>query len=517
MNPLLPLTAALPTFLLPCVAAGQLTIYASADLATGADNGTSWANAFRGPDALARAIASLPPGQREIWVARGTYVASLTPTRNSSFVLPAARTVIGGFAGTETSPFQRNIAANPTILTGDFAGDDAPWPSTAGRAENAFHVVRTAGTGGGGIIRLDGFIIRGGAADTQQPVLPSSLAGAGLYVDANNAIEVRNCVFEGNTGNASAAVFAGGSSISMHDCTVRRNTATFGTAGLGVDQVSSAGVNRCRFEDNTCITPSGGAAIASAGNSVSLINSLFARNNAAAAGPGTALAGAVVMGRTSTSGPGTLFVRNCTFVSNSCNAQTGGILVQGAGSQAFVYNTLLFGNAGPGGDPQVVALPGAASSVTYSLVQGGIAGTGNIAAEPLFVDPLGGDFRLRAGSPGIDAGNNSRLDAQYSTDLAGGNRRFDDPATPNTGSGTPPIDIGCYERQRCTPDMGATGGVAGGDGTLDNNDFIVFIDLFFARSNQADIGRTGGIPGIDEQFDNNDFVVFIDLFFAGCP
>ena len=65
-------------------------------------------------------------------------------------------------------------------------------------------------------------------------------------------------------------------------------------------------------------------------------------------------------------------------------------------------------------------------------------------------------------------------------------------------------------------DVGQQGGVAGFDGLLDNNDFIVFIDLFFNQSPIADFGQQGGVPGADGQFDNNDFIVFIDKFFGGC-
>ncbi|HYC99626.1 MAG TPA: GC-type dockerin domain-anchored protein, partial [Phycisphaerales bacterium] len=69
----------------------------------------------------------------------------------------------------------------------------------------------------------------------------------------------------------------------------------------------------------------------------------------------------------------------------------------------------------------------------------------------------------------------------------------------------------------CGPaDIGSQGGVAGPDGTLDNNDFVVFIDQFFAHSPSADRGSQGGVPGADGQYDNNDFVVFIDQFFTGC-
>jgi probable HAF family extracellular repeat protein len=68
----------------------------------------------------------------------------------------------------------------------------------------------------------------------------------------------------------------------------------------------------------------------------------------------------------------------------------------------------------------------------------------------------------------------------------------------------------------CAADVGGTGGAAGPDGLLDNNDFVVFIDAFFAMSPTADRGRTGGTPGPDGTFDNNDFIVYIDQFFAGC-
>ncbi|HYD01728.1 MAG TPA: choice-of-anchor tandem repeat NxxGxxAF-containing protein [Phycisphaerales bacterium] len=65
-------------------------------------------------------------------------------------------------------------------------------------------------------------------------------------------------------------------------------------------------------------------------------------------------------------------------------------------------------------------------------------------------------------------------------------------------------------------DLASTGGTPGYDGALDNNDFVVFIDYFFAQNPLADQGSTGGVPGADGAFDNNDFVVFIDNFFGGC-
>ncbi len=74
-----------------------------------------------------------------------------------------------------------------------------------------------------------------------------------------------------------------------------------------------------------------------------------------------------------------------------------------------------------------------------------------------------------------------------------------------------------FTQFQCGPaDLGSQGGIAGPDGVLNNNDFIVFINYFFNQDPRADFGRQGGVPPGDGQFNNNDFIVFIDRFFAGC-
>ncbi|MBY0307885.1 MAG: hypothetical protein K2Q09_04005, partial [Phycisphaerales bacterium] len=82
------------------------------------------------------------------------------------------------------------------------------------------------------------------------------------------------------------------------------------------------------------------------------------------------------------------------------------------------------------------------------------------------------------------------------------------------------IDVGSVNFSfggRCSPmDVGRDGGAPGNDGRLDNNDFIAFIDLFFAHDPAADVGNDGGL-GADGSFDNNDFVWFINGFFFECP
>ncbi len=102
-----------------------------------------------------------------------------------------------------------------------------------------------------------------------------------------------------------------------------------------------------------------------------------------------------------------------------------------------VFNTILWDN----GSDFLGVTP---DQVSFSLsAQPGFAEVnGNIAADPLFVDPAGGDFHLQAGSPAIDAGTS---DGAPLRDLEC-RERFDNPATPNTGGGADPFfDIGAFE------------------------------------------------------------------------
>ncbi len=87
-------------------------------------------------------------------------------------------------------------------------------------------------------------------------------------------------------------------------------------------------------------------------------------------------------------------------------------------------------------------------SVNYTSLAAFQAATGQeahgIQADPRWVSASGGNFHLTAGSPAIDSAN-SGASGQPSVDVEG-NGRVDDPATPNTGAGSPPYaDRGAYE------------------------------------------------------------------------
>ncbi len=164
--------------------------------ASGADDGSSWADAYTD---LQSALTN--PACTEIWVAAGRYkpvvpVDYSQPTsaeRDVSFVIRAGVAVYGGFDGSETQLGQRDPANNRTLLTGDIDGNDnslqlPDWTDIDGvmdgTAMNSRHVVRLDGsvTPVGADTVLDGFVIVGGYADGTGS---DDGHGGGLYCDGS--------------------------------------------------------------------------------------------------------------------------------------------------------------------------------------------------------------------------------------------------------------------------------------------------------------------------------------------
>ena len=100
----------------------------------------------------------------------------------------------------------------------------------------------------------------------------------------------------------------------------------------------------------------------------------------------------------------------CTFVGNDAGSMGSVGRSQDTGATATLVGCIAWGNAG--GAAFVETLDGVVVA-TYSDIEGGWAGTGNINADPLFVDAGNDDYSLGAGSPCIDAGDPaSPLDVQ---------------------------------------------------------------------------------------------------------
>jgi hypothetical protein len=198
------------------------------DSATGANNGTSWADAYTSlQDALA--FKSLSGSGAEIWVAAGTYYPDegsgyTDGDRMAAFQLRNNLTIYGGFAGDEPADFdvnQRDIDGNPTILSGDIDKDGLL------DGENSLHVVFNNENGLDATAVLDGFTISGGLANGER--LPHE-RGAGMF---NRAVSptIRNCTFTGNEARHNGGgIFNYEAAPTVINCLFFENTANLGGA-----------------------------------------------------------------------------------------------------------------------------------------------------------------------------------------------------------------------------------------------------------------------------------------------
>jgi len=214
------------------------TIYVDAGLTTGADDGSSWVNAFRGPLGLRSALAAAQEGD-EVWVADGRYVPGLAGSpRTTAFTVPSGVAVYGGFAGGETSLDSRRPEVFTATLSGDMAGNGNSPPT-----DNALHVVVLADCAQATV--LDGFVVRDGVANGSSASLGTR--GGGMLI-TGGAPTVRSCVFDASH----ASLFGGGIAVigasPLVDRCVFRNNLAHSGVGIYHAEGSSATIRRCRFE-----------------------------------------------------------------------------------------------------------------------------------------------------------------------------------------------------------------------------------------------------------------------------
>ncbi|MHC4128376.1 MAG: right-handed parallel beta-helix repeat-containing protein [Planctomycetota bacterium] len=272
----------------------------------------------------------------------------------------------------------------------------------------------------------------------------AAATGGGLYIEKQSNPTVIGCTFEGNAAEAGGGGMYVGkvSSPTVTDCTFSGNAAG-GGGGMYIEKVSSPYVTGCVFAGNTAVGDGGGVASQRA-SAPQFMNCVFAGNSAAGVG------GALFSARGSNP-----VVTNCTFSGNDAG-ETGGSLACFFESSPIITNCVLWGNTS--GTGAVVHADGeSAPWISYSCVEGGWTGTGNVEADPRFVDALGSDglagtgdedLRLGADSPCIDAGDNTAVPPDVVTDL-GGNPRFVDavnhPDVGNPDGVNPIVDMGAFE------------------------------------------------------------------------
>ena len=161
-------------------------------------------------------------------------------------------------------------------------------------------------------------------------------------------------------------------------------------------------------------------------------------------------------------------LENNTFVGNESDEGAGLLVLGGA---PLVRNNIFWDNLGA----TQIFDGGSALSVTYCDVQGGYAGTGNIDADPLFVDSGNMDFNLQLLSPCVDAG---------------------DPSSPFESDGTP-VDLGAYSTAGL-PSMNFKRGDCNNDGTPNIADAVFALGMLFPG---------GGMPTVavcEDSCDAND-------------
>jgi hypothetical protein len=160
-------------------------------------------------------------------------------------------------------------------------------------------------------------------------------------------------------------------------------------------------VENCHLVDNALGTGTFGGGIHAGGQNVRVhLYGCLIRNNRAWASGGASLC----------EGQGSVMTfERCTVTGNTATAwafgHQGGISVANYGA-AVVKDCIVWGNAGfqmrAFGAPYNV---GTSIVGTYSTVQGGFVGTGNLSADPQWSNAAGGDYTLLSTSPCIDAGD----------------------------------------------------------------------------------------------------------------
>ncbi len=235
----------------------------------------------------------------------------------------------------------------------------------------------------------------------------------------------------------------------IKDCILINNEDDYDGGGINCAFASTPKILNCLIVGNKA---GYGGGISGSGDSLTVTNCVIAGNTAWDHGGGVYA---------------TCYTNliNCTICSNKASSQGGAIF-----RWAFdltVTNSILWNDS-----PQEIYNDSDYEpDISYSDIQGGFPGQGNINEDPLFVGA--GDYRLRMSSPCVDSGMNSAN--SLTKDLLGNPRIID-----GDENGTETIDMGAYEFSK------ACLGDTDGDGDIDGVDLSILQMQFGALNCSLD-------------------------------
>ncbi|MGD8451883.1 MAG: right-handed parallel beta-helix repeat-containing protein [Phycisphaerae bacterium] len=369
------------------------------------------------------------------------------PTVNNCTI--AANTGGGGVYGEARS----ELTLSHTSITGNTSADGGGVCSAGFCTFVLDHCDITHNTAlgeGGGIGYVDGWL-----ECTDCVITDNTTGGRGgaIFYGFTDTVILNRCTIARNTASEGGGVYGFEGNLTLNQCAITDNTALDGPCGgIGTDSGSTGVLTDCTISQNTA-AGDGGGVYWSAGGSATLLRCTINGN--------TAYRGAGAYGRGSAA-----TLADCTVTSNTAEAEGGALECNASPfwpAHFALMRCTLFGNSAAQGavlacdgqHPSDVSFSnsilrsegtaiwnndGSTINITYSDINGGWPGDGNIDEDPLFVDPASGDFHLSPDSPCIDAGDPAFVPAPGESDLDGQYRLWD-----GDGNGVAIVDMGADE------------------------------------------------------------------------
>ncbi|WP_052345586.1 T9SS type A sorting domain-containing protein [Alkaliflexus imshenetskii] len=125
---------------------------------------------------------------------------------------------------------------------------------------------------------------------------------------------------------------------------------------------------------------------------------------------------------------------NCLWYNNYSDNWGGAI--RGSSSGSSIVNSIFWNNRAAISSNNVSNL-----TATYSILEGGYSGTGNINENPLFIDAAAFDFRLQSDSPALESGNIDAIPQWLMTDYFGSPRVNDNKVSRGPIEGGNPVPV----------------------------------------------------------------------------